>query len=221
MDQLRVNQNPSVVDSLIHVIIVPFCIWHGERLQALADIPLGPHILQTIFLKLLPAFRVMFRQVPGPSPIAFGRFTGNGKITDQILASPVFLFPCFKYFCRLLQRQRQRQRGGMYHRTAPTVWRKPPSQIPSNTGSFKLRVPGCLDNLRVIQRFQHLGWEHFTACHIHNPYLIIIKSIGKEQDLKVRRLRVSKHTALGQLHTAEGFYINPQDMRLICGWPVF
>ena len=61
MDQLRVNQNPSVVDSLIHVIIVPFCIWHGERFQALADIPLGSHILQTIFLKLLPAFRVMFR----------------------------------------------------------------------------------------------------------------------------------------------------------------
>ena len=73
----------------------------------------------------------------------------------------------------------------MDHGTPPAIRGKPAAKVMADTGTFKLRVPGGLDDLRVIDGSQHLLRDLLTLSHIHHRDLLIIKGIGKDQDVEI------------------------------------
>src|SRR5699024_10132153 len=73
--QFHINLNATVIDSLIHMIKIPFLVQHWEPLQYFTDITLCTHVLGTVIFKLLPPLWVMLRKVPCPAAITFCRLT--------------------------------------------------------------------------------------------------------------------------------------------------
>ena len=118
---MLVDQDASVVDALIHVVVVPLMLHHREDLHPLADIPLGTDILRAIIFELLPAFRIMLRQISGSAAVGFRRLTGNREISDQVLTRLILLLPGLESLRRFFQGKRQRQGCRMYHGTTPGI----------------------------------------------------------------------------------------------------
>src|SRR5699024_1111449 len=97
----------------------------------------------------------------------------------------------------------------MDHRASPPYRGQPAPQVLPDTCPFKLCVPGSLYNLRVINRSQYLLRDLLTLSHIDHGYLLIVKSVSKQQDMKIS-LHVPVQTAFTQVHIGVGLQINGQ-----------
>ena len=100
----------------------------------------------------------------------------------------------------------------MDHGTPPAIRGKPAAKVMADTGTFKLRVPGSLDDLRVIDGCQHFPRDPLPTSHIDHTYIIIIKSIGKQKDMEVP-LHIPVQPAFAQVYIGVSFQIDPQNPR--------
>ena len=74
------------------------------------------------------------------------------------------------------------------------------SQILSQANSLELRVVGKLQHFRVRQAMNDLLRDLLAGCQIDDLYLSHVHGIAKEQDLKVRAVRIPIHTCLRKVY---------------------
>ena len=104
--QWQVYLHAAIVYPLIQMVVIPFVIHKREAFQPLPDVPFRSNILQAVFFKLSPAFRVVFREIPRPAAIGFRRLAWNGEISNQCFTRRILLLTCLEHLSRCLQRQR-------------------------------------------------------------------------------------------------------------------
>ena len=91
----------------------------------------------------------------------------------------------------------------MDHGTPPAIRGKPAAKVMADTGTFKLRVPGSLDDLRVIDSSQHFPRDLLPAGHVNHAHIPIIESIGEQQDVEVP-FHIPVQPAFAQVHIGVG-----------------
>lgn len=77
LDQFRVDPYATVVDTLIHPVVMPLPGRHWKAFQPLVDVHLRVNVLNAVVLELCPVFREVVREVSGSSAVGLGRLAGR------------------------------------------------------------------------------------------------------------------------------------------------
>ena len=76
------------------------------------------------------------------------------------------------------------------------------SEMFGNTSALKLCVPCGFDNAVIVNSINHFLWKLLTTGKVNTLHVIIIKSIGKQQNMEIA-LNVAMHTTIRQINIAE------------------
>ena len=199
--ELLIHAHTSVVDLLIQRVQLPLLLGQGILFQRFSNGALGFHVLNVILLIYRPLFRRVGRQVSRSAAIGFGGLAGDGEVADEVFA-----------FLHLLRRaqgdggvrqsSRQRQVRRHDHGAAPLMRIQPVTKIARQAYALKLGVVGHFDNAGIFQRRNDFLGKHITAGKVNGLYRFIVEGVGEQKNLKIRRIAVSVHTALGQWRRA-------------------
>ena len=75
------------------------------------------------------------------------------------------------------------------------------------TSPLKLGVPCGFDDMGIMYCIYYLLRKFLPTGHIDDPNILIIKCIGKEQDVKVT-LNIAVYTTVTQINIAIGFQVD-------------
>ena len=75
------------------------------------------------------------------------------------------------------------------------------------TAPLELCVPCGLNDVVIEDCICHSLRQFFTASQIDNLNILIIKSVGKQENVKVS-FNIPIHSACAQIHITEGFQID-------------
>ena len=64
--------------------------------------------------------------------------------------------------------------------------------------ALKRSVVRDFQDARVFQRFEEFVRQRFTTGQVYGYYRPIVKGVGQQQDLEVRRVAVAIYAALGE-----------------------
>ena len=64
--------------------------------------------------------------------------------------------------------------------------------------ALKRGIVRDFQDARVFQRFEEFVRQRFTTGQVYGYYRPIVKGVGQQQDLEVRRVSVPIHAALGE-----------------------
>ena len=64
--------------------------------------------------------------------------------------------------------------------------------------ALKRGIVRDFQDVRVFQRFEEFVRQRFTTGQVYGYYRPIVKGVGQQQDLEVRRVSVPIHAALGE-----------------------
>ena len=86
LDQFRVDPYATVVDTLIHPVVMPLPGRHWKAFQPLVDVHLRVNVLNAVVLELRPVLREMAWKIACAAAVGFGRFAGNREESDEVFA---------------------------------------------------------------------------------------------------------------------------------------
>ena len=72
------------------------------------------------------------------------------------------------------------------------------AEIAGEAHALKLRVVGDLQHGRIFQCGQEPGRERFATCQVDCDQFLVIVSICDNENLEIRGLAVTVHTAFGK-----------------------
>ena len=64
--------------------------------------------------------------------------------------------------------------------------------------ALKRGIVRDFQDVRGFQRFEEFVWQRFTTGQVNGYYRPIVKGVGQQQDLEVRRVAVPVHAAIGE-----------------------
>ena len=196
--QQPVHPHASVVDPLIQRIQFPLVLRKRMPEQRMVECALSLHVLSVIGFVGRPLLRRVLRQVARASAVGSGGLTGYGKVADQVFAFLHLFLRHVQSHRGLRQFARQRPVPRHDHRAAPLRWIEPAAKMLGKTHPLKRGVVGDFQDVRVLQRVQESIRQLFPAGQVDGHHRQVVKSVGQQQNLEVRRVAVAVHAALGE-----------------------
>ena len=207
-----VQGNAGVVDFLVDAVFVPDFLGKRKTGELLLYFGFRFHIAGIVDFEARPLFRRIARKVSGSSAVRFGWLTGDAKITDEFFSLGQFLPVQPQYGSAPLERKRQTHIGRPYHGAVPGDRGEVVSgfitEQPGEANALKIRIESALDDCFIFQCGQNMRRNFLAACEVNHRYGTAVNGITEEQNLKIRRFRISVDAAFCKVHTAEGFDID-------------
>ena len=101
--QLGIDHHATVIDALIHVVVVPLAVRQRKAHELFSDGDLRPDILFAVFLEPVPVLRGVLRLDPFLEAVGLAGLLGHGEFLDQSIAGPVLLLFHSQHLRRQLQ----------------------------------------------------------------------------------------------------------------------
>ena len=160
----------TVVDTLIHPVVMPLPVGHREAFQPLVDVHLRVNVLNAVVLELRPVFREVVRKVSGSPAVRLGRLAGRGEQLDESFALLILLLCGSQDLAYIFQRHGQSQRCRHDHGADPVVRRQECAGFEILSGIVLLEIPGEAHSLEccivsdqgyvsVLEVIQKFLWE--------------------------------------------------------------
>ena len=222
-NQFRVDPYATVVNTLIHPVVVPLPGRHWKTFQPLVDIHLRVNVLNAVVLELFPVFREVVWEVSGSPAVGLGRLAGRREQLDESFALLVLLLCGSQDFTDVFQCHRQGQRCRHDHGADPVVRRQERARFEIPAGIVLLEIAGEAHTLEsrivsnqghiaVLKIVQKLFREWVSGCKVcqlrFSKPLAFIRCPCNEQDFEAGVGHIAVQTAFLDVCLTVGFNID-------------
>ena len=223
LDQFRVDPYATVVDTLIHPVVMPLPGRHWKAFQPLVDVHLRVNVLNAVVLELRPVFREVVWEVSGSPTVGLGRLAGCREQLDEPFALLVLLLRGSQDFTDVFQCHGQGQRCRHDHGAYPVVRRQERARFEILAGIVLLEIAGEAHTLEsrivsnqghiaVLKIVQKLFREWVSGCKVcqlrFSKPLAFIRCPCNEQDFEAGVGHIAVQTAFLDVCLAVGFNID-------------
>ena len=230
-DKRQIKLNAAVVDFLVKVVFLPYEIRNRETAYFPLDSYFRLHVTLVVCFENRPLIRSIGRNMKQRFIAVIG--IGDTKILDESFALCHLLLFEFQDRADSCQRQRQSKVSGRCHRAVPRIRTKIIADrilwnavTVENIGiiafqpdrqayALKRSVEAVLCDRIVRQGMKNIIGERLTAGKVNDLHRSIVYGIGKQQNIKIRRIGIAVYACFGNVCVAAGFQVNHQFMHII------